>query len=98
MISNELNTQIKNSGILNLETCLEIPANSIEGMLSSIDLNIKDNFITSIDKKGMGIQATTILSSFYWITEEEKKLNKKIIWLIERTRILSSSRISKFLL
>ena len=83
MISNELNTQIKNSGILNLETCLEIPANSIEGMLSSIDLNIKDNFITSIDKKGMGIQATTILSSFYWITEEEKKLNKKIIWLIE---------------
>jgi predicted ATP-dependent endonuclease of OLD family len=31
----------------------------------------------------MGIQAAAIIASFLWITEEEKKLDKKTIWLIE---------------
>ncbi|TGP47220.1 DUF2813 domain-containing protein [bacterium M00.F.Ca.ET.230.01.1.1] len=82
-ISEQFNKQIENAGISAFKTHLEIPTNIIEGMLSSFELKVEDNFITSIDKKGMGIQATTILSSFYWITEEETKLDKKIIWLIE---------------
>ncbi|MGL6417795.1 ATP-dependent nuclease [Aeromonas allosaccharophila] len=39
--------------------------------------------MTSIERKGMGIQASAILASFLWITKEERKLNKSTIWLIE---------------
>ncbi|SER88957.1 ATP-dependent nuclease [Giesbergeria anulus] len=82
-ISSNINNQLTEAAIDNLKIEISIPDNSIEKIISSFSLNISDPETTEISKKGMGIQSTTMLSSFLWITKEEIKKGKSVIWLIE---------------
>lgn len=82
-ISNHLDTQLKNAGLNHITSHFSLPNNSIEELIHKFEFNLSDPNMTSIERKGMGIQASAILASFLWITKEERKLNKSTIWLIE---------------
>ncbi|SIR52761.1 ATP-dependent nuclease [Aeromonas veronii] len=82
-ISNHLDTQLKNAGLNHITSHFSLPNNSLEELIHKFEFNLSDPNMTSIERKGMGIQASAILASFLWITKEERKLNKSTIWLIE---------------
>lgn len=82
-IASHLDAQLKLAGLPKIKSSFTLPNNSLEQLLSHFDFKLSDPHTTSIDRKGMGIQAASILSSFLWITSEESKLNKSTIWLLE---------------
>ncbi|MFL9594538.1 ATP-dependent nuclease [Aeromonas veronii] len=82
-ISNHLDAQLKNAGLNHITSHFSLPNNSLEELIHKFEFNLSDPNMTSIERKGMGIQASAILASFLWITKEERKLNKSTIWLIE---------------
>ncbi|MFB2854274.1 ATP-dependent nuclease [Aeromonas allosaccharophila] len=82
-ISNHLDTQLRNAGLNHITSHFSLPNNSLEELIHKFEFNLSDPNMTSIERKGMGIQASAILASFLWITKEERKLNKSTIWLIE---------------
>ncbi|WP_216712747.1 AAA family ATPase [Pseudoalteromonas sp. TB64] len=82
-ISNHLDEQLKVAGLPHITSHFSLPNNSLEELIHKFEFHLSDPNKTSIDRKGMGIQASAILASFLWITKEEKKLNKCPIWLIE---------------
>ena len=82
-ISNHLDAQLKNAGLNHITSHFSLPNNSLEELIHRCEFNLSDPNMTSIERKGMGIQASAILASFLWITKEERKLNKSTIWLIE---------------
>ena len=82
-ISSHLDTQLSVAGLPHISSHFSLPNNSLEELIHKFEFHLSDPNKTSIDRKGMGIQASAILASFLWITKEEKKLNKNPIWLIE---------------
>lgn len=82
-ISDNLDRQLAIAGLPNISAEFKLPNNSIEQFLNNFEFHLSDPNKTEIDRKGMGIQASAILASFVWITNEEAKLNKNTIWLIE---------------
>jgi ABC-type transport system involved in cytochrome c biogenesis ATPase subunit len=82
-ISNHLDTQLAIAGLPHITSHFSLPNNSLEELIHKFEFHLSDPNKTSIDRKGMGIQASAILASFLWITKEEKKLSKNPIWLIE---------------
>jgi predicted ATP-dependent endonuclease of OLD family len=82
-ISNHLDTQLSVAGLGHINSHFSLPNNSLEELIHKFEFHLSDPNKTSIQRKGMGIQASAILASFLWITKEEKKMNKKPIWLIE---------------
>jgi hypothetical protein len=82
-IAGHLDEQLKLAGLPKIKSSFTLPNNSLEQLLSHFDFKLADPHTTSIDRKGMGIQAASILSSFLWITREESKLKKSTIWLVE---------------
>lgn len=82
-IASHLDEQLKLAGLPKIKSSFTLPNNSLEQLLSHFDFKLADPHTTSIDRKGMGIQAASILSSFLWITQEESKLKKSTIWLVE---------------
>ena len=79
-LSDSMNYSLSKNGI-SFTTSFEYPEKAIDNLVSKLDLYINDKNNSSIFSKGMGIQATTILATFKWITEQQPE--KKIIWLIE---------------
>ncbi|NHT34376.1 ATP-binding protein [Aeromonas hydrophila] len=82
-ISSHLDAQLKRAGLEHITSDFSLPNNSLEDLIHKFEFNLSDPNLTPIERKGMGIQASAILASFLWITKEEKKLHKNIIWLIE---------------
>lgn len=82
-ISNHLDEQLSIAGLPHIQSHLSLPNDSLEELVHKFEFHLSDPNKTTIDRKGMGIQASAILASFLWITKEEKKLNKCPIWLIE---------------
>lgn len=82
-IACHLDTQLKQAGLPKIKSSFTLPNNSLEQLLSHFDFKLADPHTTSIDRKGMGIQAASVLSSFLWITREESNLAKSTIWLVE---------------
>lgn len=82
-ISSHLNNQLTIAGLGHIQSHFSLPNNSLVDLLDKFEFHLSDPHKTTIDKKGMGIQASAILASFLWITTEEKKMNKYPIWLIE---------------
>ncbi|AZG85282.1 hypothetical protein N032_06170 [Pseudomonas syringae pv. pisi str. PP1] len=82
-ISDAIDYQLNAVGMGNIKTHFKIPNNSLEKLLGSFEFHLSDPVITEIDRKGMGIQSASIIASFSWITQEEKKLGKTPVWLIE---------------
>ncbi|WP_445000257.1 ATP-dependent nuclease [Halomonas mongoliensis] len=82
-ISKALDEQMSVAGLPNITSEFRLPNDSVEDVLSSFEFHLSDPNKTSIERKGMGIQASAILASFLWITKEEEKIGKNTIWLIE---------------
>lgn len=82
-ISRHLDTQLAIAGLKHISAHFSLPNNSLEELINKFEFHLSDPNKTSIDRKGMGIQASAILASFLWITKEEKNLEKNTIWLIE---------------
>jgi hypothetical protein len=82
-ISKALDSQLEIAGLSHIKSHFSLPNNSIEQLIDRFEFHLSDPNKTSIDRKGMGIQASAILASFLWITKEELKLKKRTIWLIE---------------
>src|SRR5699024_9656332 len=82
-ISKALDSQLEIAGLSHIKSHFSLPNNSIEQLIDRFEFHLSDPNKTSIDRKGMGIQASAILASFLWITKEELNLKKRTIWLIE---------------
>lgn len=82
-ISKALDSQLEIAGLSHIKSHFGLPNNSIEQLIDRFEFHLSGPNKTSIDRKGMGIQASAILASFLWITKEELKLKKRTIWLIE---------------
>lgn len=82
-ISSKLDYQLDVAGLGGVKSHFSLPNESLEELIAKFEFHLSDPAKTSIEHKGMGIQAAAIIASFLWITEEEKKLNKNTIWLIE---------------
>ncbi|MEZ8235740.1 ATP-dependent nuclease [Vibrio splendidus] len=82
-ISSKLDKQLEIAGLGGVTSHFSLPNESLEELIAKFEFHLSDPAKTSIEHKGMGIQAAAIIASFLWITEEEKKLNKNTIWLIE---------------
>ena len=82
-ISNVIDNQLKLVGMGHIKSHFKIPNDSLEDLLSSFEYHLSDPVKTEIERKGMGIQSTAIIASFTWVTQEEKKVGKKSVWLIE---------------
>lgn len=82
-ISRALDSQLSTAGLPHIKSHFSLPNDSMEELIDRFEFHLSDPNKTSIDRKGMGIQASAILASFLWITKEELKLSKNTIWLIE---------------
>lgn len=82
-ISNVIDDQLSLVGMGHIKSHFKIPNNSLEDLLSSFEYHLSDPVKTEIERKGMGIQSAAIISSFTWVTQEERKLGKTPVWLIE---------------
>jgi predicted ATP-dependent endonuclease of OLD family len=83
LISDSLDEQMTLSGLCHIKSHFEISKGSLKDLINDFDFYLSDPNKTLINKKGMGIQAAAIFSSFLWITKEERKIGKNVIWLIE---------------
>lgn len=82
-ISDAIDNQLANVGMGYIKSFFQLPNDSLQDLLSSFEYHLSDPVKTEIERKGMGIQSAAIISSFTWITQEELKLGKKSVWLIE---------------
>lgn len=82
-ISKTLDEQLHLSGLPHITSHFSLPNGSLEELIDRFEFHLSDPNKTEIDRKGMGIQASAILASFLWITNEEAKIAKNTIWLIE---------------
>lgn len=82
-ISDAIDSQLNEAGMGHINSHFKIPNNSLEHLLSSFEYHLSDPVKTAIERKGMGIQSAAIFASLIWITNEEKKMGKNTIWLIE---------------
>lgn len=80
-VATSMNAVLASNGLKDVKVKFGIPNGSIEDLITGFDLNIGDPDESSIYSKGMGVQAAVLLSSFKWITEQQK--DKHVIWLIE---------------
>lgn len=76
-----MNDVLLGNGLGNVKVGFDIPNGALSDLISGFDLHVSDPDRSSIYSKGMGVQAAVLLSSFKWITEQQKDVN--VIWLIE---------------
>ncbi len=80
-LTDSMNAMLLQSGIDGIKTSMDYPGKVMEGFISGLDLYVEDQNSSSIFEKGMGVQAAVLLSSFKWITQQQKE--KHVLWLIE---------------
>ncbi|EMF7562719.1 AAA family ATPase [Serratia marcescens] len=82
-ISKSVDKELENCGIMGYTTAFKVPDDQLEKIISGFDFSIKDTEETDIFNKGMGIQCTSLFSTFSWISKRKKEEDKNLIWLIE---------------
>ncbi|MCR5889381.1 ATP-binding protein [Hymenobacter sp. J193] len=83
-VAARLNKQLHDAGLKNLNASFAIPDDSLNKLLTNFNSILEDPAKTPLYEKGMGIQSTALIASFLWITQEQKRRNRKnVIWLLE---------------
>lgn len=82
-IAKNINEQFRVAGLDGIEASFKLPGDSPKNLISGFDLLLRDPSETSVFRKGMGIQSVALIASFMWITKEEMKAGKNVIWLLE---------------
>ncbi|EKF9596259.1 AAA family ATPase [Vibrio cholerae] len=80
-LTKSMNLILSKNGISDVEISMDYPNKLMENFISGLDLYVKDANNSSIFEKGLGIQSAVFLSSFKWITNQQK--GKTVLWLIE---------------
>lgn len=80
--SKEINDVLKSGGLGSFETSFELPKVPSD-FFRNVVFNLKDTNTTSVFQKGMGIQSAVLLSSFCWISRQERLDGKLPLWLLE---------------
>lgn len=80
-IAKSMNNVLVKNGLDDISVGFDIPNGAMSDLITGFDLHVSDPDKSSIYSKGMGVQAAVLLSSFKWITEQQRDLN--VIWLIE---------------
>lgn len=80
-VAKSMNSVLASNGLEKISVGFDIPNGAINELVSGFDLHVSDPDKSSIYSKGMGVQAAVLLSSFKWITEQQKDVN--VVWLIE---------------
>ncbi|WP_338332698.1 AAA family ATPase [Acetobacter sp. LMG 32666] len=81
-VAKSFNLSLQKASINGLKSSFTFPSDP-NRFFKEVDFSLSDPEKTSIFSKGMGIQSAAILSSFNWITLEEIKDDKNVIWLLE---------------
>ncbi|CAI1132734.1 Predicted ATPase [Serratia liquefaciens] len=81
--ASEINKKLSSNGMNDMVVEFGIPDDNVEKLLTKFDFKINDNYQTSINDKGMGIQCLSLFSSFEWISKEKLFEGIRCIWLIE---------------
>jgi predicted ATP-dependent endonuclease of OLD family len=82
-IAENINQQFSIAGLDGIKASFQLPGDSLKDLISGFDLLLQDPSETSVFRKGMGIQSVALIASFMWITKEEMKDEKNVIWLLE---------------
>lgn len=82
-VASDIDKNFSDAGVSGIKCEFELPDNSFSSALSNFDFFINDGEKTHFFMKGSGIQAATTLACFKWITSQENKKSKHVIWLIE---------------
>jgi hypothetical protein len=80
-IAESMNDVLMKNGLDKISVGFDIPNGAINELITGFDLHVSDPDQSSIYSKGMGVQAAVLLSSFKWITQQQKDV--RVIWLIE---------------
>ena len=80
--SNEINEVLENGGLGSFKTSFELPK-APSDFFRNVGFNLKDVNTTSVFQKGMGIQSAVLLSSFCWISRQERSDGRIPLWLLE---------------
>ncbi|MEQ9378144.1 MAG: AAA family ATPase [Imperialibacter sp.] len=78
-----ISTSLKDCGLENFEFSIRPPQNEYSQMIKGFEFILNDSIETNVFEKGMGIQTASLLACFLWVTEQETKDEKDIIWLLE---------------
>nr|WP_262377625.1 ATP-binding protein [Pseudomonas poae] len=92
-IATSMNTVLKNNGLGQIQVAFKIPNGAITDLITGFDLAVKDPESSSIYSKGMGVQAAVLLSSFKWITQQQRNVN--VVWLIEEPETYMHPRLAE---
>ncbi|WP_350312656.1 AAA family ATPase [Dickeya fangzhongdai] len=82
-VSSSIDKNFSDAGLSGIKCEFELPNGLFSSALSNFDFFINDGEKTHFFMKGSGIQAATTLACFKWITSQESKYGKHVIWLIE---------------
>lgn len=82
-VSQVIESNLYKSGLDYISCEFKLPKDQFSEALSKFDFFINDGKKTLSFRKGTGIQASITLAFFKWITQQENKKNKEVIWLIE---------------
>lgn len=83
LVSTSIAENLSDAGLSNIKCEFELPEKLFSNALSRFDFFIDDGEKTQYFRKGSGIQAATTLACFEWISTQELKKGKDVIWLIE---------------
>ena len=78
-----ISNSLKSCGLTDFKFSIRPPQNNYAHMIKGFEFILKDTIETNVFEKGMGIQTASLLSCFLWVTEQEIKDNKNVIWLLE---------------
>ncbi len=81
--SSSISNSLKDCGLENFEFSIRPPQNEYSQMIKGFEFILKDSIETNVFEKGMGIQTASLLACFLWVTEQEIKEEKDVIWLLE---------------
>lgn len=81
--SNSISKSLKDCGLDNFRFSIRPPENEYAQMIKGFEYILNDTIETNVFEKGMGIQTASLLACFLWVTDQEIKEGKDVIWLLE---------------
>ncbi|MBG6192228.1 energy-coupling factor transporter ATP-binding protein EcfA2 [Arthrobacter sp. CAN_A212] len=93
-VSSNITDALVASGVNGLSASFGFRGGSIENVLGGFDFYLSDPYKTSLSRKGQGTQSLAFMAALHWVTEREKALKKKSIWLVEEPESFLHPKLS----
>ncbi len=81
--SKTISKHLNECNLSGFEFTIRPPEDEFSKMIKGFEFLLKDSIETNVFEKGMGIQTASLLACFLWVTEQEKLVEKQVIWLLE---------------